>query len=77
MEHSRLVRSFSPQDTLCDMTCGIGPFAIPAALRGCTVHANDLNPASIRWLRHNIAANKVGARVTPYVRRGLLLRCGV
>ena len=42
-----------------DMFCGIGPFAIPSAMRGCTVHANDLNPRSYHYLRENVVLNKV------------------
>ena len=30
-----------------------GPFAVPAALRGCSVYANDLNPSSHKWLLEN------------------------
>ncbi len=33
-------------DVVCDMFCGIGPFAIKAAKKKqCSVLANDLNPA--------------------------------
>ena len=39
--------------------CGIGPFAVPAAKRGCRVFANDLNPESYRWLVENCRINKV------------------
>ena len=42
-----------------DMFCGIGPFAIPAARRGCTVYANDLNPDSYKYLVENARLNKV------------------
>jgi tRNA (guanine37-N1)-methyltransferase len=44
------------------MFCGIGPFAIPAAARGCVVHANDLNPKSYEYLVANVASNKVPSR---------------
>ena len=44
---------------VADCMAGVGPFAVPLALRGCEVHANDLNPESFKWLEHNVAANKV------------------
>ncbi len=46
-------------DVAGDMFCGIGPFAIPAAVRGCVVHANDLNPKSYQYLTENVKRNKV------------------
>ena len=42
-----------------DLFAGVGPFAIPAGKKGCTVHANDLNPASYDALQANIVHNKV------------------
>lgn len=36
-EHSRLVSTFSPSDVVVDVMAGIGPFAVPAGLRGCRV----------------------------------------
>lgn len=36
-EHNRLVSLFDPQDTIVDIMAGIGPFAVPAGLRGCKV----------------------------------------
>lgn len=82
-EHARLVARFAEGDAVCDMMCGIGPFAVPAALKGCTVWANDLNPDSTRYLRINAALNRVQARVhvstecaRAFVRR-LSLREGV
>ncbi|KAL5719172.1 tRNA (guanine(37)-N(1))-methyltransferase [Ranunculus cassubicifolius] len=58
-EHKRLVSLFQEGDVICDMFAGIGPFAIPAALKRCTVYANDLNPDSVRYLKINAEVNKV------------------
>lgn len=62
-EHARMVEQvFQPSESICDMMCGIGPFAVPAGKsRGCRVLANDLNPRSFHWLKVNIAKNKVPA----------------
>ena len=59
-EHRRIVQMVRPDDVICDMFAGIGPFAVPAALRGCKVYANDLNPKSVEWLRVNVEVR--GAR---------------
>lgn len=58
-EHGRLVDTFNPIDIVADGFAGVGPFAIPAAKKGCAVLANDLNPASADSLRGNIPLNKV------------------
>ena len=42
-----------------DAFAGVGPFVVPAARRGVTCFANDLNPESTKWLAHNAASNKV------------------
>ncbi|XP_021276529.1 tRNA (guanine(37)-N1)-methyltransferase 1 isoform X2 [Herrania umbratica] len=65
-EHVRLVSLFRPGETICDMFAGIGPFAIPAAQRGCLVYANDLNPDSIHYLKINAKINKVDDCVFAY-----------
>lgn len=65
-EHKRLVSQFQPGETICDMFAGIGPFAIPAAQKGCVVYANDLNPDSVRYLKINAKANKVDDCVHAY-----------
>ncbi|PJF16451.1 tRNA (guanine(37)-N1)-methyltransferase [Paramicrosporidium saccamoebae] len=63
-EHRRLVQML--RGTVCDMFCGVGPFALPAAKRGCTVYANDLNPESIHWLQINVGRNKLIQKVNVY-----------
>ncbi|CAG8458110.1 22998_t:CDS:10 [Dentiscutata erythropus] len=65
-EHSRLLSLFKKGDYICDVFAGVGPFAIPAAKKGCIVYANDLNPASYRYLVENIKLNKVHDKVYPY-----------
>lgn len=45
-----------------DVFAGVGPFAIPAARRGCRVFANDLNPSSFEWLMRNIKENSSSKR---------------
>jgi hypothetical protein len=60
-EHDRLVSLFAPCDVIADVFAGVGPFAIPAARKGCAVWANDLNPASYEFLRKNVVKNRVSA----------------
>lgn len=57
-EHKRFVDSLSENDILYDVMSGVGPFAIPAALKGMSVFANDLNPTAIHALRYNWEKNK-------------------
>jgi tRNA (guanine37-N1)-methyltransferase len=59
-EHGRIVNSLKSDDILADAFCGIGPFALPAFIkRKCMVYANDLNPASVEYLKVNAKANGV------------------
>lgn len=58
-EHKRIVTFLKPHDVLIDMFAGVGPFAIPAAKKGCHVYANDLNPCSYQSLLDNAQWNKV------------------
>ena len=64
MEHSRLINmirkaasSVKEQQVVADIMCGIGPFAVPLAMNGVEVHANDLNPASYDYLMKNAQQN--------------------
>ena len=66
-EHARLVASFDKQDVICDGFAGVGPFAIPAAKKGCLgVFANDLNPASAESCKENAKLNRVQNKVRCY-----------
>ncbi|XP_063987736.1 tRNA (guanine(37)-N1)-methyltransferase [Diachasmimorpha longicaudata] len=58
-EHARLLEYMNPRDVLYDVFAGVGPFAVPAARKGVTVLANDLNPESYKWLKVNAQDNKV------------------
>ena len=62
-EHKRLVDIFQKDEIVCDMFAGVGPFAIPAAKKGCFVYANDLNPESYVALVKNCKLNHVEERV--------------
>lgn len=63
-EHQRLVATyFKKGQIIVDVMAGVGPFAIPAAHKGCIVYANDLNPHSYQALMRNIPKNKVQNRV--------------
>jgi tRNA (guanine37-N1)-methyltransferase len=59
-EHGRLIGSFAAEDVVADVFAGIGPFALPAAKKGCGVLANDLNPSSFKYLVQNMNDNDVG-----------------
>jgi tRNA (guanine37-N1)-methyltransferase len=63
-EHQRLTERFYPGDIVVDAFCGVGPFAIPAAKKGCIVHANDLNPESFSCLLENVRINHVAEHVS-------------
>ncbi|KAJ0180099.1 hypothetical protein K1T71_004690 [Dendrolimus kikuchii] len=58
-EHERILNFIKSTDVLFDVFCGVGPFAVPAAKRKAKVFANDLNPDSYHWLKHNAKNNKV------------------
>lgn len=58
-EHERIVHMFKPDAVVADVFAGVGPFALPAAKKGCAVLANDLNPESYKYLVQNIKSNNV------------------
>ena len=62
-EHERVVSMIKRGDVVVDVFAGVGPFAIPAAKKGCTVYANDLNPNSYQALVENAEKNDVASRL--------------
>jgi tRNA (guanine37-N1)-methyltransferase len=66
-EHARVAGLVKEGETVIDMFAGAGPFAIQIARQWKRVHvyAVDLNPYAIELLNKNVAANRVGAKVTP------------
>jgi tRNA (guanine37-N1)-methyltransferase len=65
-EHQRVVDLLRPGEVVWDMFAGVGPFAIPAAKKGCRVFANDLNPDSSSALRDNAVLNHVTRQLTAF-----------
>ncbi|CAI4535951.1 ASN_collapsed_G0024420.mRNA.1.CDS.1 [Saccharomyces cerevisiae] len=66
-EHERLVKQyFQPGQVVCDVFAGVGPFAVPAGKKDVIVLANDLNPESYKYLKENIALNKVAKTVKSF-----------
>ncbi|KAJ4343230.1 tRNA(m(1)G37)methyltransferase [Didymella glomerata] len=65
-EHERVVSIFAEGDAVCDVTAGVGPFAVPAGKKKVFVWANDLNPESYRSLEGNIKLNKVADYVRAF-----------
>lgn len=54
------MQQFEPANGIvADVFAGVGPFAVPAAKKGCAVFANDLNPNSAKWLEKNVEDNRV------------------
>ena len=58
-EHERIIASLEPDEVVVDVMAGVGPFAVPAAKKGCSVFGNDLNPESVKWMEVNRVKNKV------------------
>ena len=65
-EHRRMVDQFKEGEAVCDVTAGVGPFAIPAGKQNVFVWANDLNPESYSSLKDATARNKVKDFVTAF-----------
>ena len=65
-EHKRIVDMLQKDDIVLDVFAGVGPFAVPAARKGCVVYANDLNPHSYTYLCENTKKNGVARKLVPY-----------
>ena len=62
-ERERISSIVSPSEVVLDLFAGVGPFSIQLARKGAIVHANDVNPQAIKWLKENCKINKVEDRV--------------
>ena len=57
-ERSRLLGEIKKGEIIADAFCGVGAFCLLAASKlGCTVYANDLNPAAVQSCRENAKKN--------------------
>ncbi|XP_055606593.1 tRNA (guanine(37)-N1)-methyltransferase [Uranotaenia lowii] len=70
-EHEKIIKMLNKEDILIDVYAGVGPFSVPAAKKGCSVFANDLNPDSYGALAKNCAKNKVQSRVKCHNKDGI------
>jgi len=66
-EHSRVASLVEEGETVVDLFAGVGPFAILIAKthEDVEVHAVDVNPYAIEFLKRNIRLNRVEGKVHP------------
>jgi tRNA (guanine37-N1)-methyltransferase len=64
-EHNRVASLVNEGETIVDLFAGVGPFAIPIAKshENVKVHAIDMNPHAIEFLKRNIRLNRVEGRI--------------
>ncbi|QLG28714.1 class I SAM-dependent methyltransferase family protein [Halorarum halophilum] len=63
-ERHRVVEQVAAGERAFDMFAGVGPFAIPMAVRGAEVVACDVNPRAVEYLRENARRNGVSENLT-------------
>jgi len=65
-EHSRIAAQAKQGETVIDMFAGVGPFSILIAKKcvNVKIYAIDVNPDAVHYLKRNIRANNVEAKVT-------------
>lgn len=64
-ERHRVIEQVHKDERVFDMFTGVGPFAVPMALKGATVVGCDINPVAIEYLRENAERNGVADRIQP------------
>ena len=57
-ERERIIDVLHHNDLVFDVFAGVGPFAVPASMLGCSVYANDINPESVKWMTINLKGNE-------------------
>ncbi|CAF3925982.1 unnamed protein product [Adineta steineri] len=65
-EHERIIDILHKNDLVFDVFAGVGPFIVPASMRGCIVYANDLNPECFKWMTINLKKNQPKKSSTEY-----------
>lgn len=66
-ERWRVAEQVRDGETVVDMFAGVGPFSLLiASRRRVTVHAIDINPVAIEYLRRNIRENRLVGRIVPH-----------
>lgn len=65
-ERARVASLVSPSQKVLDLFAGVGPFSIQIGRKGTMVHAIDINPDAVHFLRKNITLNKVENFVIPH-----------
>jgi tRNA (guanine37-N1)-methyltransferase len=63
-ERHRVAEQLREGERVFDMFAGVGPFAVPFALRGGEVVAVDLNDRAVEYLEANARRNDVADRIT-------------
>lgn len=58
-ERNRIASKVQPGERVLVPFCGVGPFAIPLAVKGAIVFALEFNIDACRWLAENIELNRV------------------
>ncbi len=67
-ERWRVAEQVRDGETVVDMFAGVGPFSLLiASRRRVTVHAIDINPVAIDYLRRNIRGNRLVGRIVPHL----------
>jgi tRNA (guanine37-N1)-methyltransferase len=56
-ERRRIYEKAVPGENVIVPFCGVGPFAIPAAIKGCKVYAVEKNKEACRWLIESVRLN--------------------
>ncbi|CAF0742056.1 unnamed protein product [Adineta steineri] len=65
-EHERIIDILHKNDLVFDVFAGVGPFIVPASMRGCIIYANDLNPECFKWMTINLKKNQPKKSSTEY-----------
>lgn len=63
-ERNRVVSQVEDGERVFDMFAGVGPFLIPAAMRGARGVGVDINPTAIAYLEENAHRNGVADHIT-------------